>query len=127
MAAPEWYGAKTERDQDGCVTVAELSEDAGGPWRLRPIHGTLPDGRTALVIWRNRPGGDEPHGIARDNAVLDAWFKRKQFQESGRRVDVVYVNGDQNLERLRDPDETWTVRMIEADFQRLMFAMETNR
>ena len=34
---------------------------------------------------------------------------------------LIYVNGDNNLENLRTPDETWKVRLIEEDFHRLMF------
>ena len=30
--------------------------------------------------------------------------------------DLVYVNGDNNLENLKRPDETWKVRLIEEDF-----------
>ena len=35
--------------------------------------------------------------------------------------DLIYVNGDNNLENLRRADETWKVRLIEEDFNRLMF------
>lgn len=35
-----------------------------------------------------------------------------------------YVNGDNNLENLRRPDQTWKVRLIEEEFQRLMFDVE---
>ncbi len=104
-----------------------LTCDDDGPWHFRAIEGTLPDGRAALVIWRNRPGGDDAEGIARDNAVLDAWFRQEGFQEGDRRFEVVYVNGDQNLERCARAEDTWTVRMIEADFHRLMFAQELGR
>ena len=35
--------------------------------------------------------------------------------------DVIYVNGDNNLENMKGPDESWKVRLIEEDFHRLMF------
>ena len=35
-----------------------------------------------------------------------------------------YVNGDNNLENLKAPDDTWKVRLIEEDFHRLMFDVE---
>ena len=38
--------------------------------------------------------------------------------------DVFYVNGDNNLENLRRPDQTWKVRLIEEEFQRLMFDVQ---
>ena len=34
------------------------------------------------------------------------------------------VNGDNNLENIRHPDETWKFRLIEEDFKRLMFEVE---
>ena len=40
----------------------------------------------------------------------------------GSEFDLIYVNGDNNLENLRVDPETWKVRLIEEDFQRLMFA-----
>ena len=39
--------------------------------------------------------------------------------------DLIYVNGDNNLENIRRPDETWKVRLIEEDFLRLMWDTET--
>lgn len=38
--------------------------------------------------------------------------------------DLIYVNGDNNLENLKAPDNTWRVRLIEEDFHRLMFDVE---
>ena len=38
--------------------------------------------------------------------------------------DLIYVNGDNNLENIRRLDETWKVRLIEEDFKRLMFDVE---
>lgn len=35
--------------------------------------------------------------------------------------DTIYVNGNNNLENLRKSDETWKVRLIEAEFQKRMF------
>lgn len=37
------------------------------------------------------------------------------------KYDIFYVNGDNNLENLRRPDQTWKVRLIEEEFKRLMF------
>ncbi len=34
------------------------------------------------------------------------------------------MNGDNNLENIRRPDETWKVRLIEEEFKRLMFDVE---
>ncbi len=35
--------------------------------------------------------------------------------------DLIYVNGDNNLENLKKDNETWKVRLIEEEFQVLMF------
>src|SRR5690606_6450869 len=99
-----------------------LKEEPEGPWWFRTVTGTTPDGRRTLVIWRKRPGGEEPEGIERDNLVLDEWFRSYSSKDS--EFDLIYVNGDNNLENLKAPDDTWKVRLIEEDFFRLMFEME---
>ena len=38
-----------------------------------------------------------------------------------RNVDVVYVNGDSNLELLKKPGEHWKVVRIDKEFNQLMF------
>jgi hypothetical protein len=37
---------------------------------------------------------------------------------------VFDINGNNNLENLCRPDQTWKVRLIEVEFQRLMFEVE---
>ena len=49
---------------------------------------------------------------------------RGGYAEPGATFDVVYVNGDHNLETLKPDGAAWTCRMIEADFKRLMFETE---
>jgi len=66
-----------------------------------------------LVLWRDV---DEV-----DNDALDDWFRRQGYNTRDLEYDVIYVNGDNNLENLRRADQTWKVRLIEADFHRLMF------
>ena len=131
-----------------------LREDAAGAWRVQAVEGTLPDESRALVIWRNLPGdGDEddenggegiekpggrersdPHtptaGIDKDNAVLDAWFEQRGYARDGSGAaaafvpDLVFVNGDCNLQSVRPPDAAWEVQLIEDRFLRLMFETE---
>ena len=81
----------------------------------------LPDDRRALVIWRHRLSGDEPDGIERDNAVLDAWFKQSGHDARQADFDLIYANGDHNLDSLKETDQTWTGQTIEDHFKRLMF------
>jgi adenine-specific DNA-methyltransferase len=37
---------------------------------------------------------------------------------------VICVDGDNNVENLRRADRTWKVRLIEEDFQELMFDLQ---
>jgi adenine-specific DNA-methyltransferase len=89
------------------------SKDTGS---VRIVEGTNPDGERALVLWRNC---DET-----DNDALDRWFEKQGYNARDLEYDLIYVNGDNNLENLRRPDQTWKVRLIENEFQRLMFDTE---
>lgn len=113
--------ASTERDDEGRLRLAEdLESDPGGEHRFRAVTGTLRDGRRALVVWRRLTGDPEE-----DNLVLDEWFAARGFADAHPPFDMVYVNGGNNLEGLRRPEDTWRVRLIEEDFHRLMFAEST--
>ena len=102
--------------EGGVVTV--------GRWWFRTVTGTTPDGRKTLVIWRKRPGGESAAGIEQDNLILDEWFTKQGYSSKDSEFDLIYVNGDNNLENLKAPDDTWKVRLIEEDFFRLMFETE---
>jgi adenine-specific DNA-methyltransferase len=56
-----------------------------------------------------------------DNDRLDDWFKKQGYNTRDQEFDIIYVNGDNNLENLRKADQTWKVRLIEEEFQRRMF------
>lgn len=133
IAAPRTYSAAFRRDDDPDLPAdaprrllldGRLKEDPDGPWWFRTVTGITPDGRRTLVIWRKRPGGEDPEGIERDNLMLDAWFEKQGYSSKDSEFDLIYVNGDNNLENLKAPDDTWKVRLIEEDFFRLMFEME---
>ena len=79
----------------------------------------LADGRKALVIWRKVTGNPEE-----DNLVLDEWFTKQGYSSKDSEFDLIYVNGGNNLENLKAPDDSWKVRLIEEDFHRLMFDSE---
>ena len=83
------------------------------------IFGLLADryGRKTLIIWRKLTGNPEE-----DNLVLDEWFTKQGYSSKDSEFGLIYVNGGNNLENLKAPDDTWKVRLIEDDFQRLMFA-----
>lgn len=125
LAVPHTVDATFERDGEGRLHLSgELKKGAGGAWWFRTVTGTTPDGRTTLVIWRKRPGGETIEGIEQDNLVLNEWFATQGYLSKAHQFDLIYVNGDNNLESLRSSDDTWRVRLIEEDFHRLMFATE---
>jgi len=133
IAAPRTFSATFQRDDDPGLPEdgprrlkldGRLKEDPGGRWWFRTVTGTTPDGRKTLVIWRNRPGGESAEGIEQDNLVLDEWFTKQGYKAKDSEFDLIYVNGDNNLENLKAPDDTWKVRLIEEDFFRLMFETE---
>lgn len=133
IAAPRTYSAAFRRADDPDLPAdaprrllldGGLKEDPDGLWWFRTVTGSTPDGRRTLVIWRKRPGGEDPEGIERDNLVLDEWFKTQKYSTKDSEFDLIYVNGDNNLENLKTPGDTWQVRPIEEDFFRLMFDTE---
>lgn len=83
---------------------------------IKVIEGTNPKVQRTLVLWRN---------IAEmDNDKLDAWFKKQKYNTKDMEYDLIYVNGDNNLENLRREDMTWKVRLIEEEFHCLMFDIQ---
>ena len=90
---------KIARDSAGVVTVA----------------GTNSQHEECLIIWRNTERMD------RDK--LDAWFKDR-YVDAGLDVSVIYVNGDNNIGNLKPAGQYWEVRLIEAEFKRLMFDVQ---
>ncbi|WP_045213667.1 site-specific DNA-methyltransferase [Desulfonatronovibrio magnus] len=80
------------------------------------IEGRKLTGEKVLVIWRNTK--------ETSNEDLDTFFRKQDFNPRDTEFDLIYVNGDNNLENLRRSDETWKVRLIEDDFKRLMFDVE---
>jgi adenine-specific DNA-methyltransferase len=125
LASPQAFTAEFERDGEGRLRMkGRLKQEARGPWWFRTVTGTAPDGRKTLVIWRKRPGGESVEGIEQDNLVLDEWFTKQGYSSKDSEFDLIYVNGDNNLENLKAPDDTWKVRLIDESFHRLMFETE---
>ena len=121
IAAPQTFDASFERDPEGRLTLAgRLRQAAEGPWWFRRVEGNDPEGRKALIVWRKLTGDPE-----RDNLVLDVWMKEKlKINTRDFEFDLIYVNGGNNLENLKTPDDRWKVRLIEEEFHRLMFDTE---
>jgi hypothetical protein len=124
IAAPQIFSAAFERDSEkrlrlSSKTGGRLKQEAAGPYWFRTVTGTTPDGRRTLVIWRKLTGEPE-----QDNLVLDEWFTKQGYSAKDSEFDLIYVNGGNNLENLKTPDDLWKVRLIEEDFHRLMFETE---
>ncbi len=124
---PDQYKLKVERNGESQLQNVDLVETFN--WLLgltvrhidvirgiRTVEGTNPDGDRVLVLWRDL---DET-----DNAALGAWFEKQGYNTKDQEYDLLYVNGDNHLENLRRPDQTWKVRLIEEEFGRLMFDTE---
>ena len=120
IAAPQTFSATFERDSEKRLRLKGcLKQEEDGPCWFRTVTGTTPDGRRTLVIWRKLTGEPE-----QDNLVLDEWFTKQGYSAKDSEFDLIYVNGGNNLENLKTPDDLWKVRLIEEDFHRLMFEME---
>lgn len=108
---------KTVPDETGTYKGSvRLIKDINGNFAFKQIEGTLPDGRRVLVIWRSIT-----NNLIESNAALDAYFEKHRINPLDREFDVIYVNGDNNLENLRHGDETWKVNMTEIEFKNSMF------
>jgi len=99
------------------LTVRHIDHIRG----FRVVQGTRRRGgrggeENVLVIWRNLK--------EKSNEDLDEFFRKQDYSTRDFEFDLIYVNGDNNLENLRREDETWKVRLIEEEFQRLMFDVE---
>lgn len=80
---------------------------------FKVITGLTSAGERALIIWRDL--------TEKSNADLEEFFRKQDYNPRDMEFDLIYVNGDNNLENLRRTDETWKVRLIEDEFMRLMF------
>ena len=120
IAAPQTFSSAFERDSEKRLRLkGRLKQEEDGPYWFRTVTGATPDGRRTLVIWRRLTGDPE-----QDNLVLDEWFTKQGYSARDSEFDLIYVNGGNNLENLKTPDDLWKVRLIEEDFHRLMFEME---
>ena len=115
-ASPQAFTAEFERDSEKRLRLkGRLKRGADGPYWFRTVAGTIPDKRKTLIIWRKLTGEPE-----QDNLVLNDWFTRQGYSSKDSEFDLICVNGGNNLEILKTPDDTWKVRLIEEDFHRLM-------
>lgn len=108
---------KSEPDSDGSYEGAvRLINNIDGEYAFKQIEGRLPDGGRCLIIWRTITDD-----LVASNAALDAYFNKHRINPSDREFDIIYVNGDNNLENQKSDEENWKVRMIEPEFKKRMF------
>jgi adenine-specific DNA-methyltransferase len=79
---------------------------------FRLVEGRSPGDKKVLIIWRNTK--------EKSNGALDAFF-REHYSVAEDGFQIIYVNGDNNLQNLRLPEEHWEVRLIEEEFLKRMF------
>jgi adenine-specific DNA-methyltransferase len=77
------------------------------------VAGRIRQGKKALVIWRDCN--------VVSNEQLNDFFRRSAYSVRDNEFDVIYVNGDNNLDNLRAENEAWKVVLIEQEFNRQMF------
>ena len=96
-----------------------LVKDNRGTYGFKQIEGTLPDGKRALIIWRTI--SDD---LVESNAALDAYFTKHRINPQDREYDIIYVNGDNNLQNISTDDDAFKVQMTELEFKKRMFEEE---
>ena len=80
---------------------------------IRVVNGINSENERVLVIWRTLKDCS--------NDDLDKFFQKQGYNARDMEYDVIYVNGDNNIENLRKDEHTWKVRLIEEEFTRRMF------
>jgi adenine-specific DNA-methyltransferase len=113
QSATERFSASLD-EKGEYENAVKLIRDENGEFAFKQIEGKLPDGKRVLVIWRIIT-----EDLLYSNAALDAYFRLINPAES--EFDVIYVNGDNNLENLRSDDEKRKVKRIEPIFKEKMF------
>lgn len=99
--------------------AVRLVKDIGGTYGFKQVEGTNPDGKRVLVIWRTISDN-----IIESNAALDAYFSKYRINPQDREYDIIYVNGDNNLQNISTDEDSFKVQMTEFEFKTRMFEEE---
>ncbi|MCL5962570.1 MAG: site-specific DNA-methyltransferase [Chloroflexi bacterium] len=103
---------------------------------FRVVEGENPEDQKVLVIWRKiRDLAETDPGVIatareRSNRELGEFFRKQQYNALDSEFDLIYVNGDNNLMNVplapagEGQEPRYKVRLIEEEFQRLMFDVE---
>ncbi|MEI6260614.1 MAG: site-specific DNA-methyltransferase [Deltaproteobacteria bacterium] len=107
----------------------KIRQDAEGPWWFRKIEGWVPKDianpnngqrEKVLIVWRKLTGD-----LEKDNLMLDEWFQKNRISTRDFEFDTIYVNGSNNLPNLLQEGDTWKVRLIEEEFMKRMWDVES--
>lgn len=105
------------KDENGeWAGAVRLVKDIGGTYGFKQIEGATPDGKRVLVIWRTISDN-----LIESNAALDAYFTKHRLNPRDRGYDIIYVNGDNNLQNISADEDSFKVRMTELEFKKRMF------
>ena len=108
------------KDENGEYEGAvRLIKDISGTYGFKQIEGTTPDGKRVLVIWRTISDN-----LIESNAALDAYFSKHRINPQDREYDIIYVNGDNNLQNMSTDEDSFKVQMTELEFKKIMFEEE---
>ncbi|MFQ5456285.1 MAG: site-specific DNA-methyltransferase [Nitrospirota bacterium] len=80
---------------------------------FKVIRGRMRTGEKTLVIWRNTK--------EKSNKDLDDFFQKQKYNTRDFEFDMIFVNGDNNLENLKVEEDKWKVSLIEQEFKKRMF------
>ncbi len=72
-----------------------------------------------LIVWRKLS-----EDLEKDNLMLDEWFKRTCINTRDFGHDIIFVNGSNNLFKLKQGRENRKVRLIEEEFLKRMWTVE---
>ncbi|MDE4542417.1 site-specific DNA-methyltransferase [Thermoanaerobacterium sp. R66] len=116
IEAKESFNTEPDKTSDmpGAVRLVP-AKDGKGEYTFKEIEGHTLSGDKVLIIWRTLTGE-----IAKDNAAMDAYFRKKKYSTQDFEYDRIYVNGDNNLQNMKQEGEQWKVLLIEEEFKRLM-------
>ncbi|MGN0684385.1 MAG: hypothetical protein ACI4JY_11975 [Oscillospiraceae bacterium] len=108
------------KDENGEYEGAvRLVKDNSGTYGFKQIEGTTPDGKRVLIIWRTIFDN-----LVESNAALDAYFSKHRINPQDREYDIIYVNGDNNLQNISTDEDSFKVQMTELEFKKRMFEEE---
>ena len=111
--------SSADEAQTYTADFTKLVKNNAGMYGFRQIEGIDPDGKRVLVIWRTI--SDD---LRESNAALDAYFTKHRINPQDREYDIIYVNGDNNLQNLQTAEDMWKVQMTETEFKKRMFEEE---